>query len=164
MPWAELLLRVFREDLLACDRCGGRRVVLAYLSERSVVRLSAAPTPPQAPSLLCSGSWVSVAPRVEAAARAARSQEHCSQSPHLLRLLLAGVGRCDSNKRTLRAGQAERTRRSFRERGYDWEDRKSFFRAPDRSPWRSQHENAALAQVLSDILIRSHVPMDGLRS
>src|SRR5712664_402310 len=108
MPWAELLLRVFREDLLACDRCGGRRVVLAYLSERSVVRLSAAPTPPQAPSLLCSGSWVSVAPRVEAAARAARSQEHSSQSPHLLRLRRAGVGEGGSNKRTLRAGQAER--------------------------------------------------------
>ncbi len=30
--------RSFREDLLACDRCGGRRVVLAFLSERSVVK------------------------------------------------------------------------------------------------------------------------------
>ena len=38
MPWAELLLRVFREDVLACDRCGGRRVVLAFLSERAVVK------------------------------------------------------------------------------------------------------------------------------
>src|SRR5437899_12264234 len=32
IPWAELLLRVFREDVLACP-CGGRRVVLAYLTE-----------------------------------------------------------------------------------------------------------------------------------
>src|SRR6266850_7212614 len=31
-PWAELLLRVFREDVLACP-CGRRRVVLAYLTE-----------------------------------------------------------------------------------------------------------------------------------
>ncbi len=38
LPWAELLRRVFREDLLACDRCGGRRVVLAFLSEGSVVK------------------------------------------------------------------------------------------------------------------------------
>jgi hypothetical protein len=29
IPWAELLMRVFREDVLACP-CGGRRVVLAY--------------------------------------------------------------------------------------------------------------------------------------
>jgi len=38
LPWAELLLRVFREDVLACDRCGGHRVVLAFLTERAVVK------------------------------------------------------------------------------------------------------------------------------
>ena len=38
LPWAELLRRVFREGLLAYDRCGGRRVVLAFLSEGSVVK------------------------------------------------------------------------------------------------------------------------------
>jgi len=37
IPWAELLLRVFREDVLACP-CGGRRVVLAYLTEPGPVR------------------------------------------------------------------------------------------------------------------------------
>ena len=38
IPWAELLLRVFRADVLACDRCGGRRVVLAFITERPVVK------------------------------------------------------------------------------------------------------------------------------
>jgi len=38
IPWAELLLRVFRADVLACDRCGGRRVVLAFLTDRPVVK------------------------------------------------------------------------------------------------------------------------------
>ena len=38
LPWAELLLRVFREDVLAEGRCGGRRVVLAFLTERRVVK------------------------------------------------------------------------------------------------------------------------------
>jgi hypothetical protein len=37
IPWAELLLRVFREDVLACP-CGGRRVVLAYLTEPGPVK------------------------------------------------------------------------------------------------------------------------------
>ena len=37
IPWAELLLRVFRADVLACDRCGGRRVVLAFITEPPVV-------------------------------------------------------------------------------------------------------------------------------
>ncbi|HYY53287.1 MAG TPA: transposase, partial [Myxococcales bacterium] len=31
IPWAELLLRVFREDVLVCP-CGGRRVVLAFVT------------------------------------------------------------------------------------------------------------------------------------
>ncbi len=37
IPWAELLLRVFREDVLLCP-CGGRRVVLAFITEKKVVR------------------------------------------------------------------------------------------------------------------------------
>jgi hypothetical protein len=37
IPWAELLLRVFREDVLLCPR-GGRRVVLAFVTEERVVK------------------------------------------------------------------------------------------------------------------------------
>ena len=37
IPWRELLLRVFREDVLVCP-CGGRRVVLAFVTEKKVVR------------------------------------------------------------------------------------------------------------------------------
>ena len=37
IPWSELLQRVFREDVLLCP-CGGRRVVLAFLTERKTVR------------------------------------------------------------------------------------------------------------------------------
>ncbi len=37
IPWAELLQRVFREDVLACP-CGGRRRVLAFITERAVVK------------------------------------------------------------------------------------------------------------------------------
>ncbi len=29
--WAELVQRVFLQDVLACDRCGGRRQVLAMI-------------------------------------------------------------------------------------------------------------------------------------
>ncbi|HTO99344.1 MAG TPA: transposase [Myxococcales bacterium] len=36
IPWSELLLRVFREDVLACP-CGGRRKVLAFINEKSVI-------------------------------------------------------------------------------------------------------------------------------
>jgi hypothetical protein len=36
-PWAELLLRVFREDVLLCP-CGGRRVVLAFVTEKKVIK------------------------------------------------------------------------------------------------------------------------------
>ncbi len=35
--WAELLQRVFREDVLACP-CGGRRRVLAFVTERNAIR------------------------------------------------------------------------------------------------------------------------------
>lgn len=37
IPWSELLLRVFREDVLHCP-CGGRRVVLAFVSDEKVVK------------------------------------------------------------------------------------------------------------------------------
>ena len=37
ISWAELLLRVFREDVLLCP-CGGRRVVLAFITEKKVVK------------------------------------------------------------------------------------------------------------------------------
>src|SRR4051794_30351569 len=36
IPWSELLLRVFREDVLACP-CGGRRKVIAFINERLVI-------------------------------------------------------------------------------------------------------------------------------
>src|SRR5207244_3580785 len=36
-PWAELLLRVFRADVPLCP-CGGRRVVLAFITEKKVVK------------------------------------------------------------------------------------------------------------------------------
>ena len=37
IPWAELPQRVFREDVLACP-CGGRRRVIAFITERAVVK------------------------------------------------------------------------------------------------------------------------------
>jgi hypothetical protein len=37
IPWADLLRRVFRDDVLTCP-CGGRRVVLAYLTEPGRVK------------------------------------------------------------------------------------------------------------------------------
>ena len=36
IPWNELLLRVFREDILACP-CGGRREVIAIIDEKPVI-------------------------------------------------------------------------------------------------------------------------------
>jgi hypothetical protein len=36
IPWSELLLRVFREDILACA-CGDRRKVIAFISQRPVI-------------------------------------------------------------------------------------------------------------------------------
>jgi Putative transposase len=54
IDWAELLLRVFREDVLLCP-CGGRRVVLAFITEKRVVKeilehlgLPTTGSPPQA--------------------------------------------------------------------------------------------------------------------
>jgi hypothetical protein len=60
IPWAELLLRVFREDVLLCP-CGGRRVVLAFITEQKVVKEILAhlglPTtgPPLAPVRIADG-------------------------------------------------------------------------------------------------------------
>jgi len=60
IPWAELLMRVFREDVLACP-CGGRRVVLAYLTQPGPVKtildhLGLPSTgPPLAPARLIAG-------------------------------------------------------------------------------------------------------------
>ncbi|HZX66160.1 MAG TPA: hypothetical protein VFE76_12235 [Myxococcales bacterium] len=36
IPWSELLLRLFREDVLAFP-CGGRRKVIAFINERAVI-------------------------------------------------------------------------------------------------------------------------------
>ncbi len=38
IPWAELLERVLRIDVLRCERCGGRMTVLAFLTQRASVR------------------------------------------------------------------------------------------------------------------------------
>jgi len=38
IPRAELLERVFRFDVLHCERCGGRMTVLAFLTERASVK------------------------------------------------------------------------------------------------------------------------------
>lgn len=37
-PWADLLKRVFAVDVLRCHSCGGRREVLALITEGTVVR------------------------------------------------------------------------------------------------------------------------------
>jgi hypothetical protein len=37
-PWAELLKRVFAVDVLSCHRCGGRREVLALITDGTAVR------------------------------------------------------------------------------------------------------------------------------
>ena len=38
LPWAELLRRTYEVDILTCSKCGGRRRVLAYITEPPVVR------------------------------------------------------------------------------------------------------------------------------
>jgi Putative transposase len=38
IPWAELLERVFRIDVLRCERCGGRMTVLAFLTGHASVK------------------------------------------------------------------------------------------------------------------------------
>ena len=37
LRWAELMKRVFEQDVLRCDSCGGRREVIALIKERSVI-------------------------------------------------------------------------------------------------------------------------------
>jgi hypothetical protein len=56
VDWAELLRRTFDFDVFSCPRCGGRRRVLALLTQGSVIRrilrhlhLPELP-PPQAPA------------------------------------------------------------------------------------------------------------------
>jgi len=36
--WAELMLRAFAIDVLTCDHCGGRRRLIAFLTDGLVVR------------------------------------------------------------------------------------------------------------------------------
>jgi hypothetical protein len=78
IPWAELLLRVFREDVLACP-CGGRRVVLGYLTEPGpvkaiLVHLGLPSTgPPLAPACFTAGpgetAWQDDVPEVQQSLR-----------------------------------------------------------------------------------------------
>jgi hypothetical protein len=37
-PWAELIKRVFLVDVLRCPRCGGRRKILAAITDGRVIR------------------------------------------------------------------------------------------------------------------------------
>ena len=56
VPWAELLVRVFQVDVLKCENCGGRMTILAFLTERAVVKkilehlVLPATGPPKAPA------------------------------------------------------------------------------------------------------------------
>ncbi len=38
IPWAELLRRVFKIDILECQRCGGRREVIALITNAVTAR------------------------------------------------------------------------------------------------------------------------------
>jgi len=77
VPWAELLRRVFRDDVLSCP-CGGRRVVLAYLTQPGPVKaildhLGLRSTgPPLAPARFNAGSdgaWQDDAPALQQSLR-----------------------------------------------------------------------------------------------
>ena len=37
IPWAELFKRVFKEDVLRCDKCGGEMKVIAFLNEPEAI-------------------------------------------------------------------------------------------------------------------------------
>jgi hypothetical protein len=58
IPWSELLLRVFREDVLACP-CGGRRVVTAFITEKKVIEqiLGHLGIPATGPPIAPARSW-----------------------------------------------------------------------------------------------------------
>jgi hypothetical protein len=38
MPWAQLLKRVFHNDLLVCEKCNGKRKVIAFVTERQPIQ------------------------------------------------------------------------------------------------------------------------------
>ena len=38
IPWAELFRRVFRIDVLQCERCGGEMKVLALVTEQAAIK------------------------------------------------------------------------------------------------------------------------------
>jgi len=78
IPWSELLLRVFREDILACP-CGGRRKVIAFIDERPVIERILAhlglpttgpPTAPARPPALAEASlWQDDVPELQQSLR-----------------------------------------------------------------------------------------------
>jgi Putative transposase len=78
IPWRELLLRVFREDILACP-CGGRRKVIAFIDERPVIERILAhlglpttgrPTAPARPPALAEASlWQDDVPELQQSLR-----------------------------------------------------------------------------------------------
>ena len=37
LSWAQLMLRVFEKDVLECPRCGGRRRLIAVITESTVI-------------------------------------------------------------------------------------------------------------------------------
>jgi hypothetical protein len=52
LPWAELLRRVFREDVLRCPQCGGRAAVISAITQPKVIKAI----------LICLGSSVRAPP------------------------------------------------------------------------------------------------------
>ncbi len=37
LSWAELMMRVFREDVLRCEKCGGRAAVISAITQPAIV-------------------------------------------------------------------------------------------------------------------------------
>src|SRR3954468_3198094 len=74
IPWSELLLRLFREDVLACP-CGGRRKVIAFTNERAVIERILghlglpATGPPIAPAHSESSQWQDDVPALQQSLR-----------------------------------------------------------------------------------------------
>ncbi len=52
LPWAELLRRVFQEDVLRCPHCGGRAAVISAITQPKVIKAI----------LICLGSSVRAPP------------------------------------------------------------------------------------------------------